>query len=70
MTSTTEPLCRDGQGERCRWDQPAVVALVAPDGQRAPGVQMCAVHAEEVLDEYRQTLGEHWTTIPLDRGTP
>ena len=55
--------CWDGQGRPC--PKPATVTLVAPDGGRVPGCAMCDAHAKEVIDEYREKLGEEWRAVPL-----
>lgn len=39
--------------------------LVAPDGSHAPGGYYCDEHATEIVTEYREKLGETWTTVPL-----
>lgn len=49
---------------RCTRD--AVVWLYGPDGDAVPGGRMCRDCADEVVREYREKLGEVWTTRPLD----
>ena len=57
--------CRDGQGRLCPND--AEVWLLAP-GESEPmsGMGgMCRKHGQEVIDEYRTKLGEHWAIVPI-----
>lgn len=51
--------CTDGQG--IRQDHIAEGWIVQPDGKRNPGGTMCRKHAQEVIDEYQEKLGENWT---------
>ncbi len=57
-------ICRDGRGERCEFGAIAVVRMLAPDGVRVPGGTMCQAHADAVIAEYREKLGEQWSTQP------
>jgi hypothetical protein len=62
MTCYHEHTCTNGRGYRCEFDHDATVYLIAPDGERIPGGGSCAFHAERVITEYREKLGEEWTT--------
>ena len=59
-----ERKCRDGRGRLC--PRPATVTLIAPDGTSVPGCAMCREHAEEVIAEYSEKLGETWTARSLN----
>lgn len=39
--------------------------LYAPDGKLCPGGPLCERHGREIVEEYREKLGEPWT---LERG--
>lgn len=43
----------------------AEVRLIQDDGQPNPGGFYCTAHAQAIIREYRQILGEIWSTIPL-----
>lgn len=49
---------------RCR--VPATRRFYAPDGKPVPGGYYCRAHAEEIAAEYREKLGEDWTTVEID----
>jgi len=36
--------------------------------KRVPGARYCQAHAQDVLDEYADRLGWHWTATPLNAG--
>lgn len=57
-----------------RWPPPftrceanAVVWLVDPDGELVPAGQLCQAHADAAIGEFREKLGETWTTVPIVR---
>jgi hypothetical protein len=50
-------------GGRCK--SPALRWLIHPDGTRNPGGYVCQTHADEILSEYRDKLGESWSTVPI-----
>ena len=50
-------------GERCK--ATATVRLLDPDGERVSGCIYCQAHAQAIIDEYREKLGEVWTTLPI-----
>jgi hypothetical protein len=64
LDHTLVSLCRDGQGRPC--PRKAVVQLLAPDGEPAPGARMCRQHAQECVDEYHEKLGEVWALEELE----
>jgi hypothetical protein len=49
-----------GQEMKTTCTKPAIIQLVAPDGKDVPGSRYCAEHAEEIICEYREKLGEIW----------
>lgn len=49
-------------GKRC--ELPAVGILITPRGKPCPGGYSCEEHAQAVITEYQDKLGETWT---LDR---
>lgn len=53
------------RGVRC--DDVAEVHLVAPDGRRTPGGSVCRRHADAVVSEYDEKLGEAWYSEEMDR---
>ena len=58
-------MCRDGKGYPC--PNEATVRIFPPDGVKCCG-WMCDSHAQEVLDEYRDKLGEVWISKPIEEG--
>lgn len=61
--------CMDGQGNRC--PNEATVFLIAPgDTGPIPGPGSCDEHARRIIDEYREKLGETWTTTPVSEYAP
>lgn len=52
--------CTNGKGEL--QSHPATGMLCAPDER--PITAMCAVHAQEVVVEYKRKLGEKWSYRP------
>ncbi len=56
--------CRDGKGERHNVE--AEGEIISPEGQ-ALGF-MCKAHAERVIAEYKEKLGEGWTFRPFTPG--
>jgi hypothetical protein len=60
-----EPMshCTDGRGER--HEVAPDVWLISPEGHRIG--TMCQMHADEVIAEYRNKLGEVWSTEPYER---
>lgn len=48
---------------RCR--DKATGVLVAPDGEAVPHPGLCKAHADAVIAQYRQHLGEQWTLRPF-----
>jgi len=57
------PQCYTWQPSRC--PRTATVYLFAPDGMPNPGGWVCQEHADATVAEYRDKLGEVWTTRPL-----
>ena len=40
--------------------------LIGPTGKRNPGGFVCENHAQEILSEYREKLGENWGSQSID----
>jgi len=53
----------DGGG-RCR--SAATVALCAPDGEPIPAPWHCKAHADAIVSEYAEKLGQRWSTYAVD----
>ena len=56
-------ICRDGQGYPCK--NKVTGWIVAPDGDDVPGGWSCEYHANLVVSEYAEKLGEKWAFRPL-----
>jgi hypothetical protein len=44
--------------------------LIHPDGGRNPGGYVCQDCADKILSEYRDKLGESWSTVPILEAQP
>ena len=51
------------EGGRCKAD--AECWLIAPDGKLNPGGYLCQHHADAIISEYQEKLGEGWNSTPL-----
>ena len=45
----------------------ATIWLHSPDGKRNPGGFVCQEHADEIIGEYQEKLGETWRTEPIPK---
>jgi len=62
MSTSFTLRCRDGMGHLGNHDADGI--LYEPDGRKIG--HMCQAHAAEVIDEYREKLGEVWTFVAYD----
>lgn len=61
----TTPRCTVYRGS-VRCGRTSAGVLLAPDGGQVPGGHTCRAHADEVIAEYAEKLGEAWTIQPYE----
>ena len=58
--------CTQNDSTPARCTDEAVVWLIQPDGKRNPLGWLCQKHADAIVQEYAEKLGELWTLEPLN----
>ena len=61
------PRCDHWPGDGSRCAGAGTLVLFAPDGDRVPGGPICKRCAHAITTEYREKLGEVWTTRPAEQ---